>query len=172
MTTNTLDNILINLNILKSDINKKVFDNINQLNNNDEYIYLDFINKNTLNINTEYGNTKEGFDTIFKKSLKAKTLSDMEIVVLHRYENGLLFKIPENQNKKTKIIEVLINEYINNIFYLLGLNKNKKIDFDNFIHTFVLVSTKYSNFYDNALFDLDSLIKDKKKIKFILDTFK
>lgn len=172
MNANTLENALVNLDILKSDINKKVFENINQLNNNDEYIYLDFVNKNTLVVNNDYGNNKDGFDTSFKKTSKYKTLLDMEIIVLHRYENGLLFKIPENQNKKNKLIEILISEYITNIFTILELNKNKRIDFDNFIHTFVLVSTKYANFYDNALFDLDSLIKDKKKIKFILDTFK
>lgn len=169
---NELNNILDELEILKEDVNKKIYKTINNHNINYEYKYFEYDGPDNLIINREYGKTKEDFDKLFKTSKEYDSLSDIKIAGYLEYKKGFIIKVTENNEIKDREVEKIIFDYINNIFNLLKLNPTKKIEFENFIHTFILISNKYSNFYDNALLDLDSFVLNKRKIKFVLDNFR
>lgn len=160
------------LEILKDDINKKIYKTINNHNSNYEYKYFEYDGPNNLIINNSYGKTKEDFDKYFKQSKSYDSLYDLKVAGYLEYKDGFILKLSANDEVKDREVEKLIFQYINNIFTLLQLNPSKKIEFENFIHTFVLVSNKFSNFYDNALFDLDSFVLNKRKIKFVIDNFR
>lgn len=171
MTTELRD-LLDELEILKEDVNHKIYNTINQFDNNYLYKYFEYYGNDKLIVNKNYGSTKDDFEKKFTKTEDYETLSELRIAGYMEHKNGFIIKITENNEVKDKKVELLILDYINKIFQLLRLNSSRKIEFENFIHTFVLVSNKYSNNYDNALFDLDNFVVNKRKLKFVLDNFR
>lgn len=167
-----ISDILDELEILKDDINKTIYKTINNHNLNYEYKYFEYDGPNNLIINNSYGKTKEDFEKHFKPTKSYESLSELRVAGYLEYKDGFILKLTSNDEIKDREVEKIIFNYINSIFTLLNLNPMKKIDFENFIHTFVLTSTKFSNFHDNALFDLDSFVLNKRKIKFVIDNFR
>lgn len=167
---NISKDMIDDLEILKDEINDEIHRILEEFNSSFEYKYFEEINKLEFKEINSFEPTKEGFEK-YKKNINLDSLKAPILTGFIKHDNGFVLEIVKNPEEKYMAIDKITLNYINQIFDILGLDKSKKIEFEHFIHSFILISDKYSNEYDNNLYDLDKLVTNKHKLKFLKEIF-
>lgn len=172
MSKNISIDLLNELEILKEDISNELYLLLENFGYGYEYVYYDkILGSENLSKSSEYGNSKEDFDKIFKLKINESSLTKPIMCGYIEHDAGFVIEIVKNPEEKNTLIDSISNKYIDSIFKLLSIKKENKIHFKAFVSSFILVSDKYSNYYDNNIYDLDMLSKDEEKLNFIKRIF-